>query len=574
MESQRANQPAAASLWIEGASDWLNPILIKETRQSLKSRQFIATFLLMLVASWAISMFGMLLAGPGVEYRSSGKGFFYCYYFVLAIAIYVVVPFTAFRSLLSERDMHTYEVLSISTLTPRQIVWGKLLSALVQLFIYYSAITPFMAFTILLKGIDGPTIGFLLGVSMLWSLALSMVALTISTFANQRHWQVLLTLTVLGGLLMALFMASTMVGTLLANAAIPFDEPEFWWGVAAGLTYFAAYFVLLLQVAISQLTFDADNRSTGVRVSASWIFWMSVGWVVFLFYLSPLTGLVALKPPIEFLHTFVVFMGLHLVVTGLFAATESDVLSRRVRRNLQWYGRLRLFVAPCMPGGSRGLLFVLLHLVALWLFVVGTVAIEDGLLTKLDFAAGLELFANTVLDNHVGRSDRLGSVTTGFCLYATIYLGLGAAIGRWARRVSSEFRPAHARVLAILFAGLGMVAPHLIDLFNNRSFGTSDLYDVTDPFSTLISLGSGGPQSIPFLFMLAIGAFVSVAINLRAMIMGVMEVVTARAASAASLSTPPSVPMAAPIVPSERPEPAGESQSAPPVIADSLTSSS
>src|SRR6516165_3651011 len=170
---------------IDRGSDWLNPILVKETRQSLKSRQFVATFLLMLVASWLISVFGILLSGTGTEYRTLGGQFFFFYYIVLAVAVFIVVPFGAFRSLLSERDLHTWEVLSITTLKPRQIVWGKLLSSLVQIFIYYSAITPFMAFAVLLKGIDVPTIAVVLVASLFWSLALSMIGLTVSTFGSQ-----------------------------------------------------------------------------------------------------------------------------------------------------------------------------------------------------------------------------------------------------------------------------------------------------------------------------------------------------------------------------------------------------
>ena len=37
-------------LWLSRAGDWLNPILVKETRQALKSRQFVITFLLVLGA--------------------------------------------------------------------------------------------------------------------------------------------------------------------------------------------------------------------------------------------------------------------------------------------------------------------------------------------------------------------------------------------------------------------------------------------------------------------------------------------------------------------------------------------
>src|SRR6516165_5510153 len=125
---------ATSASVIDHASDWLNPILIKETRQSLKSRQFVATFFLMLAASWLISVFGVVMEGAGAEYREIGGTFFYGFYIVLAVAIFLVVPYSAFRSLLSERDLHTWEVLSITTLKPREIVWGKLSSALLQIF--------------------------------------------------------------------------------------------------------------------------------------------------------------------------------------------------------------------------------------------------------------------------------------------------------------------------------------------------------------------------------------------------------------------------------------------------------
>ena len=40
------------------ASDRLNPILVKEARQALRSRQFIFTFFLMLAAGWIWSIAG------------------------------------------------------------------------------------------------------------------------------------------------------------------------------------------------------------------------------------------------------------------------------------------------------------------------------------------------------------------------------------------------------------------------------------------------------------------------------------------------------------------------------------
>ncbi|MCH7990698.1 MAG: ABC transporter permease, partial [Planctomycetes bacterium] len=176
----------------------MNAILVKETRQSLKSRQFVITFMLLLAASWFVAVFGMLMAGDDIEYGSAGRDLFSVFYFVLSIATLFIVPFGAFRSLQSERDLNTFELLNITTLSPRQIVWGKLLSSLVQLFIFYSAITPFIAVSSLLPGFDSPMAAFFLIGSMLASLFLSMTALMLSSLVKRKAAQGFFSLIVLG----------------------------------------------------------------------------------------------------------------------------------------------------------------------------------------------------------------------------------------------------------------------------------------------------------------------------------------------------------------------------------------
>jgi hypothetical protein len=495
--------PAGKLPLVERSSDWLNPILIKETRQALKSRQFVGTFLLMLVAAWLISVFGIVISGVGVEYRSAGGGFFYAYYVVLAVAIFIVVPFGAFRSLLGERDLHTWEVLSISTLKPRQIVWGKLASSVVQLFIYYSAITPFIAFANLLKGIDVPTIAFVLIASMLWSVTLSMVALTISTFSSQRHWQVFLTLGVLGGLVSGFVTALSIVGSSM-QFGMPFDEPGFWWVVGAMVTYLIAYGALFLQIAIAQLTFDADNRSSGIRLAAAALFWIALAWISVLVFLGGSIGLPAWPAGAmdELLFAFGVVAGIHWSVTGLFAATEPDVLSRRVRRDLMRFGSWRVVTTPFVPGGGRGMVYLIGHLGALFAFAM------------LMAYAHPSLNQNAVL------------FTLAICFYIVIYVGFGAALGRAARSVSGDFRPAHARVLTVLMLALAAVLPQTLYFIDTIRQSPHDHpgYFITDPFSTLYRIADGTEQSTFLLFLLGGGALLSLMLNLRAMLGGVMDV--------------------------------------------------
>ena len=58
--------------WSAWAGDYLNPILVKETRQALKSRQFVITFGLLLVCGWLWSMM-VLSWGPSIYYGASGS---------------------------------------------------------------------------------------------------------------------------------------------------------------------------------------------------------------------------------------------------------------------------------------------------------------------------------------------------------------------------------------------------------------------------------------------------------------------------------------------------------------------
>ena len=72
--------PAASGTPIEHAleriGDRLNPILVKETRQALKSRQFLITFALLLFLGWGWSILGIAMIGPGASVGTYGGDMF------------------------------------------------------------------------------------------------------------------------------------------------------------------------------------------------------------------------------------------------------------------------------------------------------------------------------------------------------------------------------------------------------------------------------------------------------------------------------------------------------------------
>lgn len=491
---------------IEAGGDICNPILVKETRQALKSRQFVATFMLLLAASWLVSTFFMLWASDAMEFGAVAMQLFYLYYVVLAFAVFVVVPFGAYRSLLNENDLNTFDLLSITTLSPRQIVGGKLWTAIVQIFIYYSAIAPFMAFTALLNGFDFALFAFILIVSNFAAVAASMIALTLSAFARRKHWQAITSMALIGGL-MSLFAACLgLAGTILSEG-LPFDEPVFWWFIAGLVTITFSYMLLCQQITTAQLTFESDNRSTGVRVVASAQVW--VYGIALIAYLPnsrlPLNREVVLA--------FSMLALVHLAVIGFFISTEEDSLSRRVRRGLPRSFGLRFLVAPFMPGGSRGLLYGLIHVGALWLISWQCLLLVPG---RGRAGAEVSLFGFPL-------EAPLPILTTA-CCYVVIMLGIGSALSRWGRSLSSEVKAAHARVATVLVFAAGMIIPFFPRLLKWVNWRDFSLLDVSNVFLTIEAVFQGGDDGELALTLVVVGTVLILAVNLRAIIMGISDI--------------------------------------------------
>jgi hypothetical protein len=507
--------------WFETSSDWLNAILVKETRQALKSRQFVVTFMLLLIVSWLIAVFGMLVGGDAVEFGSTGGVFFAFYLAVLSTAIFVIVPFGAFRSLLNERDQFTFDMLSITTLSPRQIVIGKLLSAFVQLLIYYSAVAPFIAFASLLPGFDLPSAAFLLVSAMTVSFSYSMFMLMLSTFAKQRHWQTLLTVMVLLALVWQQFFWYAMTFSAgLASSMIPFDEPGFWWAVACYVLGVGSYLVLFLQITTAQLTFESDNRSSGIRLTAAAQFWLF--WIVSVSLVAYFARTSGMPFPEEMIPACGIIAAIHWSVFGLFAATEPDYLSRRVRRRLPKNSLLKVLYTPFLPGGGRGFLYLVLHLFALWWIAVTLMPFADSY--KSFQAEPVSYLINVMTFDPVAWTSEL-RVVTGLCCYVTIYIGIGAAMGRWLRTISMAIFSGHVRVLTVLVMAAACIAPYIFIWLAGDHDISYRLAFISNPFHTLDDVWSSGGHSQAVTLLLLLGAFVSLLVNAPAMVAGVRDIV-------------------------------------------------
>lgn len=454
--------PEQVTIWLERIGDRINPILVKETRQALKSRQFSGTFMLLLVASLLVSFGGVALVGPNIDYSAAGSSFFVAYFAVLAFAIFMVVPFGAYRSLAAEQEERTYELLSITTLKPSQIVVGKLLSAMIQMFIYYSAIAPFMAFTYLLKGIDILVILLLLFMALLGSVAFSMVGLFLATFSTRRSWQVLLSVVMIAGLGFVTIGSVPLAWAICEVSGGEIRDEYFWIGMAGFMTGYATTFALLLQLSVSQLTFESDNRSSKVRVVLviqflSALAWTAWGW------------LVEEQGDRELLEVTAGIGCFSWAVVGSFLIAEPVGLSHRVARQIPRSGLGRALATLFFPGPGTGLAFTLIHLVCI-VAVVGLAELLEPWLVVVTRMRGTRGDATTM--------------TIAMVSYAFFYVGLGALIVRLIRR----FRPVPpigGAAITVILALAGTLIPNFFAALRPAFYQTYAFWQISDPIATL-----------------------------------------------------------------------------------------
>lgn len=484
---------AAPSYRIDRIADRLNPIFIKETRQALKSKQFVIAFLLLLAAGWIVSVFAVMLNSEGLEYGQAGRELFAVYFVILSAAILVVVPFGAFRSLLTEREDATFEPLVITTLKPRQIVSGKLMSAMLQTFLFYSAIAPFIAFTALLQGFDFAYVSIILLIGLGMSLWVSMGALAISAMVKGRVWPSVVSM---GVLILLIWTFGFLCSLAFQSYLFDWSDPGFWWAFVLWVISGATYVLLLQQIAIVNLTFEADNRSTGLRLICTGQFILLWGCLL-VAIIEPSLGGTAMMT--EFALTGMVMSLIHWSLCGLFFVTEPDGLSRRVLRQRPRRMFARLLLAPFYPGGHRGLLYIVIQIAIT--VVLGLVLVSDW---------------NRYLPPLVGTA-----------LYITIYLSLAALAARWGMHWWSSFQPLHARVTTLLFVAFSMLLPVFLMLFLDSSYGSYHYWMLPNMFMTIEYLDRSSADMKTILTLLSIFAVLSIALNVPAMVRGLREIVQA-----------------------------------------------
>jgi hypothetical protein len=490
------SEPPPAGGWLSRWSDRLNPILVREVQQAVKGRAFVFTVLLALAVSVVIAT---AVAGSYEGNDRSGRDAFAWGLAVLAPLLLFVVPMQAYQSMRLELRAGIVEQLLLSRLRPRRIVAGKLAAAMVQFVLYLSVLSPLLATSYLLRGVDLPTIA----VSLVFGLAFCVGA---TAFAIMSATQGMLpALQGLNNVGVALALGGLSFGMVGYTASGEFTRDVSW---VVRSTEFAMVMSLVLGgitcgvvlsglVAQSFLMHAFENRSTGFRVFLFAMVAVSFGWMA---AFVPTSQWDEAVPTVAF---FLVLLG---TVFGVFMVTEQRTLSPRTRSVVPADAVRSLLLAPLLPGRDRGFLCLLVYLA-----VVAAVA---GAMWSASAGPAVR-FAEEIL--------RAGAFVLAYTL---IYLSLGKAL----RAVlPTTMLGTHAARIAIpLLLFVCCLAPFLFDVLLRGGPRNWHPGHALNPFWTIERFGFRD-RGDEVLIGLGVAAAALVAMHLPSLAAGVREVLGAAA---------------------------------------------
>ncbi len=410
-------------------SDWFNPILVKEARQATSSPAF-AGVLLTLIAALAVWTIFTVAMAPSTG--GWGRPLLLGYACILSFVMLVIVPWMAHQSMASELQGNTLELLMMSSISPGQVIRGKLHSVMAITGTFFSAIAPCFAFGYLAGNLSLLQVLSFLATVLLASWFLSSGAIFL---AASRRVSPLVVLFGLGLVQIAGGIAFGLPVWFLSQ--LEWSTATWRWlhvehsGVAISVVAMALAAISLFNAAgAASLTFPAANRSSPLR----WrLLVLAIAIVVFLVAIFQATQFD--DEPVVVLSTlfYIIWLGI-----GSLLVAERSQMSSRARRAFPASPFARIPIAWMIPGNATGYLFAIsviwaYSLIVTYLFrrptlsqiyVIPLILFVSA--SYYTFFLGLTRFILVLLRRHAPQA----GFGTSFCILAVLLVG-GHLVG-WA----------------------------------------------------------------------------------------------------------------------------------------------
>ena len=347
--------------WLDDKSDWLSPLVVKEVRQVVRGREFSLSFGASLVAGLSVAFFGATDAAAG---GTAGRWTFVALMACLGFLGLAVVPLGAFGALRRERLEQTFDLITLTALSSRRVVVGKLLAQAVRLTTLFAAMAPFVAMSFLLGGIDFVTIAISLVVLFLASLWVCALCVFLSALVRSRALSSVIFVGVgivvlfVFGVAGSAFRAFSMGVFFAATGGPSLTASETFWTLAIGTTMWLVTLINLLLLAVNRLSLPTEDSVTSLRLGFLAQLLLLTGWTLTFLFDPPGAAKSAG-------YALAVLGGLHLTLVAVFAATEGSTVPRRALLRMKSPSLEGWLIRLFGPGGGRGPASVILQLAVL-----------------------------------------------------------------------------------------------------------------------------------------------------------------------------------------------------------------
>ncbi len=255
-----------------------SPILVREMRALLRGRKFFVSHMLLMTVLAGVLLIAATTAAAGARKDPAqvGKILFWAFCVGLSVVVIFLVPAFSCTAITTEREGKTLDLLLTTTIRPWEIVWGKLLSALVVILLFMASALPLVTICFLFGGVSPWDLAILyLGV-LFSTLVVSSVSLAVSAHCKESKSSVVISyvltlitvvlMSVAGATLSAAFFSGGRGAGAIAAVLTGYDwkeqlllmvVPQF-----VGVAIFAGNFA----AASNRLKPATANRSTNLRM--------------------------------------------------------------------------------------------------------------------------------------------------------------------------------------------------------------------------------------------------------------------------------------------------------------------
>jgi ABC-type transport system involved in multi-copper enzyme maturation permease subunit len=465
-------------------SEHTNPIVVKEARQAFNSRQFTIAFSLTLIAILFWTITAVVVQLPQLYYVPGGVTMLGGFMVILAFPLLLIIPFSAFRSMVIESEERTFELVSISALSAQQIVNGKMMSALLQTAVYLSTLTPCFVITYLLRGVLLSSILYYLVFTLLLSVVLTSLGILVATIGRAKILQVFASIVVLAALLIVFIYWSAFTVSTIEQWSM---EGYGLIVVIALTSIVLAILPVFLRSATAAIDFPSENHATPLRIRLTLLVLTCLTW-----------GIWSASEAEEIYvgYPFVIVGMFVFLIIGAFVVAERGILSPRAQRTLPRTVLGRVFMTWFYPGAGLGYVFLVC------LFTSYLVA-----------WAGLAVF-----NPGWSRGNASGQLVQ-MCIvcwaYFTFYNGLARLVMMAVPRIVTG-RMVIGLLVQVLVVGAGVTLPFLVALIGSgfRPFNYSWHQFLNIPWTLIEMERTGIGSVVPSMILLALCALPVFGLNL------------------------------------------------------------